>query len=100
MRHHPPLTAATLAIVATLGPAGCIDEVPGDAGNTGSADQPTDRPARMSDLECLRKMSLDLTHRGPTSVDMTRLAKNETSLDKLADEYLASPEFAHVAFDW
>jgi len=62
--------------------------------------QAQDRPQPMPDLSCLRKMSLDLTHRGPTDEQIARLESGETTLEAFADEFLASPEFAAVSYDW
>jgi hypothetical protein len=45
-------------------------------------------------------MALDLTHASPSPENFSRLENKEVSLDQLADEYLASPEFSKVAFDW
>lgn len=59
-----------------------------------------DRPKPVPDLTCLRKMSLDLTHRGPTDDQIARLESGATSLEAFADELLASPEFAQVSYDW
>jgi hypothetical protein len=59
-----------------------------------------DRPQRVSDLTCLRKMSLDLTYRGPTDEQIARLESGETTLEEFADELLASPEFSQVSYDW
>jgi hypothetical protein len=59
-----------------------------------------DRPQPVPPLTCLRKMSLDLTHRGPTDDQIARLESGATSLDEFADELLASPEFAQVSYDW
>lgn len=60
----------------------------------------SERPQPVPDLTCLRKMSLDLTHRGPTDDEIARLESGETSLEAFADELLASPEFAQVSYDW
>lgn len=59
-----------------------------------------DTPQPVPDLTCLRKMSLDLTHRGPSDEQVARLASGETSLDAFADELLATPEFDQVSYDW
>ena len=94
------LTAASL-IAALVPIAGCMGGV---SGNDPPA--PPDPPAQtgktsaISDLLCLRKMSLDLTHRSPTSEDMARLERGEMTLETLADQYLASPDFSAVAFNW
>jgi hypothetical protein len=66
----------------------------------GRAAMSDDRPAAIPDLACLRKLSLDLTARGPSDDAVARLTSGDATLDDLADEYLASPEFADVAFDW
>jgi len=49
---------------------------------------------------CLRKMALDLTHRGPTTDELSRLQAGSSSLDQLADEYLSSSEFEGVVANW
>lgn len=93
------ITLANLALVAGLAPTGCSGEV------TTATDDPSGPPATgkaelVSDLLCLRKMALDLTHAAPSNDAIARLEMGSVTLDKLADEYLASPEFARVAFDW
>ena len=64
------------------------------------AEVTAETPQPVPDLTCLRKMSLDLTHRGPTDDQIARLQSGATSLDAFADEMLASPEFAEVSYDW
>lgn len=49
---------------------------------------------------CLRKMSLDLTHRGPSEDELSRLVAGTSTLDDLADEYLNSTEFEDVVTSW
>jgi hypothetical protein len=57
-------------------------------------------PEPITDVLCLRKMSLDLTNRGPTEAEVADLESGNLSLDQLADSYLASAEFEQVAFNW
>jgi hypothetical protein len=57
------------------------------------------RPEAISDPACLRKMALDLVHRGPTAAELAQL-KGGATLSQLADGYLASPGFSAVVFDW
>lgn len=64
------------------------------AGPTHSTPQP------ISDVACLRKMSLDLTHRGPTDAEVARLTSKASTLAQMADAYLASAEFSNVVFGW
>lgn len=74
-----------------------------DMGAGGGDDQPSHQEtvtSRLSDLQCLRKLALDLTHAAPSAENMTRVSGGNVKLDTIADEYLASPEFAKVAFDW
>jgi len=54
----------------------------------------------MPDTSCLRKLSLDLRHSGPSDDEIARVKSGETSIEGIADEYLASPEFERVSFDW
>lgn len=56
-------------------------------------------PEAIPAASCLRKISLDLVHRGPTEAELAALAAG-TALDTLADVYLGSPEFEAVVFDW
>jgi len=57
-------------------------------------------PERISDVECLRKMSLDLTYQGPTEQDVADLESGAATLADMADRYMAGDEFAAVVFDW
>lgn len=57
-------------------------------------------PAPIPESSCLRKMALDLTHRGPTEDELSRLKSGTTSLGDMAQEYLDSAEFEAIAFDW
>ncbi len=92
-------TVSSLLVVT-----GCVGS---SAGGTVGDDQPeppappqTGETTRISNLLCLRKMALDLTHLAPSSEAMSRIESGESTLDTLADEYLASAEFATVSFDW
>jgi len=89
---------ANLAIIAALAPTlACTGQIDGG----GSVDTPPPSSLeRMSDLLCLRKMALDLTHRAPAPEAMARVERGEATLDQLADELLVSPEFKQVSFDW
>lgn len=64
------------------------------------ADATATKPEPISDLACLRKLSLDLTHRGPSAAEVGQLKAKTATLAQLADGYLASPEFSSVVFDW
>lgn len=55
-------------------------------------------PTRISDVACLRKISLDLTNSAPSADDLAALASG-TPLSMFVDKYLASPAFAQIAFD-
>ena len=57
-------------------------------------------PLPISDVACLRKMSLDLAHRGPTAAELDKVKAKTATLAQMADGYLASPEFSAVVFDW
>ena len=57
-------------------------------------------PQPISDVACLRKMSLDLAHRGPTAAELDKVKTQGTTLGQMADAYLSSPEFSGVVFDW
>ncbi len=57
-------------------------------------------PQPISEVACLRKMSLDLTHRGPTAAELDKVKTKTTTLAQMADAYLASQEFSGVVFDW
>jgi hypothetical protein len=57
-------------------------------------------PQPISDIACLRKMSLDLTHRGPTAAELEKVKTKTATLAQMADTYMASAEFSGVIFDW
>src|SRR5262245_32584112 len=57
-------------------------------------------PQPITPVACLRKMSLDLTNRGPSAQDIADLKSGAKSLGALADAYLASSRFNDVVFDW
>jgi len=57
-------------------------------------------PQPISDVACLRKMSLDLTHRGPTAAELEKVKTKSATLEQMADGYLSSAEFSAVVFDW
>lgn len=81
--------------------AGCNGTIGGVGSGSGSG-EPTVSGAttRMSDTQCLRKMALDLTHRSPSAEDIAKLETGGATLAALADQYLASDEFADISFDW
>ena len=64
------------------------------AGPTSTAPEP------ISDVACLHKMALDLTHRGPTAAELDQVKSKSATLAQMADAYLASDNFSQVAFDW
>lgn len=85
----------TLALLATL--TGCMtDMTGGSSGDDGPSQSISTTP--LSTLQCLRKMSLDLTHTAPSPENIARAS--DTTLETFADEFLASPEFSAVALDW
>ncbi len=57
-------------------------------------------PEPIADVLCLRKMSLDLTNRGPTEAEVADLESGNLTLDQFAESYMATPEFEQVVFDW
>jgi len=57
-------------------------------------------PEQISDVLCLRKLALDLTHRGPTEEELARIKSGETTLAQMADQYLSSAEFTDVVTTW
>ena len=91
-----------LSLAAVVPLASCATpSTPNGGGDAGTGQpEPTGKTEPISALQCLRKMSLDLTHRAPTAETMAALERGETTLDKIADAYLASPEFAAVSLDW
>jgi hypothetical protein len=91
------ITIASLAVAATFG--GCVGE-PGIGGGDDAPPSQATETTPLNDALCARKMALDLTHASPSAEVLARLDKGDASLDTLADEYLASPEFSQVAFDW
>lgn len=60
----------------------------------------TAAPHPIGDVACLRKMALDLTHRGPTTAELAAVKTKASTLAQMADGYLATPEFSSVVFDW
>ncbi len=54
----------------------------------------------ISDTLCLRKMALDLTDKGPSQADITAIEDTSKTLETIADEYMATPEFEQVIFNW
>jgi hypothetical protein len=91
------VTTITIALAA-LG-AGCMGE-PSVGGDDDAPPSQATETTPVSEAVCLRKMALDLTHASPSPENLEKLAKGDTNLDKLADEYLASAEFSQVSFDW
>ncbi|HUS28873.1 MAG TPA: hypothetical protein VMZ53_10190 [Kofleriaceae bacterium] len=87
----------SISIIAVL--AACVSPAPapGGGGDDSSGGTAT---TRTSDLVCARKMALDLTHNAVAPADLAKLAQHDITLAGLADQYLASPEFETVAFDW
>lgn len=59
-----------------------------------------DAPAPLSPVACLRKMALDLTARGPGADEVAAVRSGARPLSALADQYLASPDFGAVLYDW
>ncbi len=57
-------------------------------------------PQPIAPVQCLRKMALDLTDRGPSAQDMSDLASGAATLADLADRYMATPAFSQVVFNW
>ncbi len=78
------------------------DEDTGSGSDTGGEGEshPAGTPQPIAKLPCARKMALDLTHQSPSLEDLQALDSGNTTLDELAEKYLASPEFAKVSFDW
>src|SRR5690606_22056241 len=94
-QRHPPVLGPHRAImqrrtrISILTGLGALG-----VGFAGWATVADDGPAPVADLQCVRKMALDLTHRGPTADEVSRVTSGQVSLDELADEYLASAEFS------
>jgi hypothetical protein len=62
---------------------------------------PTDSmPVSITETQCLRKMSLDLTNSGPTDAEIAELESGAVTLDAMADRYMATPQFSQVVFNW
>lgn len=57
-------------------------------------------PQPISDVACLRKTTLDLMHRGPTAEEINDLASGAVTFGERVDEFLDSPEFSQIVFDW
>ncbi len=53
----------------------------------------------ISDVECLRKISLVLTDQGPSGTDIAAL-ESGTTLRDFAEQYLETAEFEQVVFNW
>lgn len=70
------------------------------ASSTALAGPTATAPEPISDVACLRKMSLDLTHRGPTAAELEKVKSKSSTLAQMADAYLSSTEFSSVVFDW
>lgn len=94
----PGAARITLSMGAALVSVSCLSN-PAVGGDEADPTQATETSA-LSDLLCLRKLSLDLTHAAPSAENMARLERGEVTIETLADEYLASPEFAKVSFNW
>ncbi len=93
-------TRIILSLAALVPLASCTSS-PTTSGDDGSGQpEATGKTEPISVLQCLRKMSLDLTHLAPTAETMAQLERGDTTLDKIADAYLTSPEFAEVSLNW
>lgn len=84
--------AARITLLTALGTA-CAVAI-------GWATEGIDATEPIPDVGCLRKMSLDLRHRGPGEAEVARVERGDATLEEMAEEYLASPEFDRVAFNW
>lgn len=97
-------TLATVSLATVLlSLASCVPSVGDGIQETEDEDDmpvQTGATQPLSQALCLRKMALDLTHESPSADALSRLESGDATLDLLAEEYLASPEFASVAFDW
>jgi len=87
-------TLPVLAGVCALALGALAYHQPSQAGADASAPEPIDEAL------CLRKMALDLAHRGPTAEELARLEAGSSSLADFADEYLSSEEFESVVANW
>jgi len=87
--------ASASAVIASLG-VGVLLSRPQHS----SAGPEATAPEPIPDALCLRKMALDLTDRGPTDDELSRLEAGDASLSELANEYLSSPEFEGVVWNW
>ena len=83
-----------MRLSAVLTVLGILAAVPALAGPDATGPEP------ISDAACLRKLALDLTHRGPSAAELAAMETKTATLSQLADAYLASDEFSQVAFDW
>src|SRR5436190_21291995 len=97
MRIHHAIS--TLLALVPLGACMSSPEV-GTGAGSGSSSSGATQTNPVSDLVCGRKMALDLTHNAIAADDVGKLERGELTLSTLADQYLASPEFEAVAFDW
>jgi hypothetical protein len=100
IRAHGFLTLALATLAACTGSVN-DDDSGGSGSDNGSGGGPAaGTPQPIAKLQCLRKMALDLTHTSPTLEDLQALDSGNTTLEELAEKYLASPEFKKVSFDW
>jgi len=89
------------AITSLLALGACMGSPEVGTGmGSGSSPSGATQTNPVSDLVCARKMALDLTHDSIAAEDIAKVERGELSLDKLADQYLASPQFEAVSFDW
>lgn len=84
----------------SLSIAGVSTALAATAVMTGVAGPTSTTPEPISDVQCLRKMALDLTHRGPTPEEVAAIKNGTSSLDEMADSFLASAEFEAVVTSW
>lgn len=57
-------------------------------------------PKAIEKTACLRKMTLDLVHRGPLDAEISSISSGEKKLDQLALELMQTAEFRDVVIGW